>query len=83
MMDLQMPIMGGLAAARAIRTELGSNDLPVIALTAGVLSEQRQPALDAGCDDFSCCGAITRCQRMGTYLGVSFAVARETRSRGS
>lgn len=52
LMDVQMPVMDGLAATRAIRTELGLTDLPVIALTAGVLPEQRQRALDAGCDDF-------------------------------
>jgi CheY-like chemotaxis protein len=52
LMDVQMPVMDGLAATRAIRMDLGLKDLPVIALSAGVLPEQRQEAEDAGCDDF-------------------------------
>lgn len=52
LMDIQMPVMDGLAATRAIRTELGLRTLPVIALTAGVLTEQREQARAAGCTDF-------------------------------
>ncbi len=52
LMDMQMPVMDGLAATRAIRTELGLQTLPVIALTAGVLAEQREQARAAGCSDF-------------------------------
>ncbi len=52
LMDVQMPVMDGLAATRAIRNGLGLKELPVIALTAGVLPEQRQQAKEAGCTDF-------------------------------
>ena len=52
LMDIQMPVMDGLAATRAIREELGLVTLPVIALTAGVLAEEKQNALDAGVNDF-------------------------------
>jgi CheY-like chemotaxis protein len=52
LMDIQMPIMNGLEATRAIRTKLGLTDLPVIALSAAVMAEERQEALDAGVDDF-------------------------------
>jgi signal transduction histidine kinase/ActR/RegA family two-component response regulator len=52
LMDVQMPVMDGLAATRAIRNDLGLKDLPVIALTAGVLPEQRQQTREAGCTDF-------------------------------
>ena len=47
-----MPIMDGLTATRLIRDELQLADLSVIALTAGVLPEERQSALEAGVDDF-------------------------------
>ena len=50
--DIQMPVMDGLTATRAIRRELKLESLPVIALTAGVLAEERQQALDAGINDF-------------------------------
>lgn len=52
LMDVQMPVMDGLTATRAIRGELGFQRLPVIAFTAGVLPEQRREALMAGCNDF-------------------------------
>jgi CheY-like chemotaxis protein len=52
LMDIQMPVMDGLAATRAIREELGLSDLPIIALTAAVMPEERQEALAAGVNDF-------------------------------
>ena len=52
LMDVQMPVMDGLSATRAIRNELGLKDLPIIALTAGVLPEQREQTKEAGCTDF-------------------------------
>ena len=52
LMDIQMPVMDGLAATQAIRHQLGLTELPVIAFSAGVLAEQRQAALDAGVNDF-------------------------------
>jgi PAS domain S-box-containing protein len=52
LMDIQMPVMDGLSATRAIRHELGRRELPVIALSAGVLQEEQQQAREAGCDDF-------------------------------
>ena len=52
LMDIHMPVMDGLTATRAIREELGLVTLPVIALTAGVLAEEKQNALDAGVNDF-------------------------------
>jgi PAS domain S-box-containing protein len=52
LMDLQMPEMDGLEATRRMRNELGLHDLPIIALTAGALSEERQQALEAGMNGF-------------------------------
>jgi CheY-like chemotaxis protein len=52
LMDIQMPVMDGLATTRAIREDLNLKQLPVIALTAGVLAEEKQNALDAGVNDF-------------------------------
>ena len=52
LMDVQMPNMNGLDAARAIRS--GANPLgrtiPIIAMTANAFSEDVQAALDAGMD---------------------------------
>jgi PAS domain S-box-containing protein len=52
LMDVQMPIMDGLTATRVIRKEFNLDHVPVIALTAGVLAEQRERAREAGCSDF-------------------------------
>jgi PAS domain S-box-containing protein len=52
LMDVQMPVMDGHAATRLIRGELGLVDLPIIALTAGALSSERDRAVAAGMDDF-------------------------------
>ena len=47
LMDVQMPAMDGFTATRRIRDELGL-DLPVIAMTAGVMAEERAECLAAG-----------------------------------
>jgi len=51
LMDLQMPVMDGFAAARAIRTELGLLDLPIIAVTANAMASDRDACIAAGMDD--------------------------------
>ncbi len=50
LMDVRMPVMDGLTATRLIREDLGLTELPVIALTAGVLTEQQDAARAAGVD---------------------------------
>jgi signal transduction histidine kinase/CheY-like chemotaxis protein len=52
LMDVQMPVMDGLQATQRLRADAAFARLPVIALTAGALSDERQRALDAGFDDF-------------------------------
>ncbi len=52
LMDVQMPVLDGLAATRGIRDELGLKQLPILALTAGALLSERQRALDAGMNGF-------------------------------
>ncbi len=49
-LDMQMPIMDGFQTARALR-EHGAN-VPLLALTANVMSDNRRDCLDAGCDAF-------------------------------
>jgi CheY-like chemotaxis protein/HPt (histidine-containing phosphotransfer) domain-containing protein len=52
LMDVQMPVMDGLVATRALRSELCLTQLPVIALSAGVMPQERQKVQDAGFTDF-------------------------------
>jgi PAS domain S-box-containing protein len=53
LMDCHMPIMDGLEATRRIRAgEAGNSEVPIVALTAAALDEDRRRCLDAGMDDF-------------------------------
>ncbi|TMH10763.1 MAG: PAS domain S-box protein [Betaproteobacteria bacterium] len=52
LMDLQMPVMGGIDATIAIRRRYGALALPIIALTADVLVSERDSALRHGMNDF-------------------------------
>ncbi|WP_337841592.1 MHYT domain-containing protein [Rheinheimera sp.] len=56
LMDIQMPHLDGLGACRQIRqleAQLGLNTVPVIALTASVLDEDKQAAREAGMQGFA------------------------------
>jgi PAS domain S-box-containing protein len=52
LMDLQMPVMGGLVATRLLRMEHNRFELPIIGLSAGAFSAERAEALAAGMNDF-------------------------------
>ncbi|HEX5739092.1 MAG TPA: PAS-domain containing protein, partial [Hydrogenophaga sp.] len=52
LMDVQMPDMDGLEATRHLRKRPELVKLPVIALTAGALAEERRRAMDAGMNAF-------------------------------
>ncbi len=53
LMDVQMPIMDGLTAARNIRAKSDprAQSVPIIALTANAMGEDREKSLDAGMND--------------------------------
>jgi CheY-like chemotaxis protein/anti-sigma regulatory factor (Ser/Thr protein kinase) len=50
LMDIQMPRMDGLEAARRIREK--DSDLPIIAVTAGSFKADENKCLAAGCNDY-------------------------------
>ncbi len=52
LMDMGMPVMGGMEATKRIKTIEAGRKTPVIAVSASVFEEEREAALAAGCDDF-------------------------------
>jgi CheY-like chemotaxis protein/two-component sensor histidine kinase len=52
LMDVQMPVLDGISATAAIRARPALSALPVIAMTANAMAEDRQRCLDAGMNDF-------------------------------
>jgi hemerythrin-like metal-binding protein/PAS domain S-box-containing protein len=48
LMDIQMPVMDGLAATRALRGRAGFESLPIIAMTAHTMKHEQEIALEAG-----------------------------------
>jgi CheY-like chemotaxis protein len=53
LMDMQMPVMGGLDATRRIRATESAQAprIPIVAMTANAMESDRQACLDAGMDD--------------------------------
>ncbi|PKG76636.1 hypothetical protein CXF86_00725 [Shewanella sp. GutCb] len=51
LMDCQMPVMDGYRATEHIREQLVENTLPIIAMTANVMSGDKEKVLDSGMND--------------------------------
>jgi CheY-like chemotaxis protein len=52
LMDMSLPVMDGWEATRRVKADAATSSIPVIALTAHALVQDREKAMAAGCDDF-------------------------------
>jgi CheY-like chemotaxis protein len=52
LLDMSLPIVDGWEAARRLKADATTAKIPVIALTAHAMVQDKEKALAAGCDDF-------------------------------
>jgi two-component system, cell cycle response regulator DivK len=65
LMDIRLPDIDGIEALRRLRAEPPTREIPVMAMTASVMAEDRQRILEAGVDGYHgkpirdrlCCGS--------------------------
>jgi CheY-like chemotaxis protein len=52
LMDMGLPILNGWQATQRIKATPGTRHIPIVALTAYALAEDRDKSIAAGCDDY-------------------------------
>lgn len=52
LLDMSLPVIDGWDAARALKSDAATKDIPIIALTAHAMAGDKEKAMEAGCDDY-------------------------------
>ena len=73
LMDIQLPGMDGLAATALLKSDAGTRDIPVIALTALAMKGDEERIRAAGCD-----GYIAKPMRYQSFLATIAAHLKPT-----
>ena len=79
LMDISLPGLDGLAATRALRADLATQHLSIIALTAHAMKGDEALALEAGCNGYLAKPIDTR--TFVAYLSAFIAAANSRRSK--
>jgi two-component system, cell cycle response regulator DivK len=52
LMDIQLPGMNGIEALKVLRANATTQQIPIVAITASVMQQDKQHVMDAGFDGF-------------------------------
>lgn len=52
LMDMSLPVLDGWEASRRLKADPALQQIPILALTAHAMSDDRTRALEAGCDEY-------------------------------
>ena len=76
LMDMSLPVVDGWEATRRIKGDHALRHIPVIALTAHAMANDRDKALEAGCDDYDT-KPIDLARLLGKIESLLHVTARE------
>ena len=52
LMDIELPELSGLDAAKQIKADPALEDVPIVAVTAKAMKGDREAIISSGCDDY-------------------------------